>query len=47
MKKKDKGFKTIRVKESDHDRMTSLVTHDTKIHDIVTQALDALDRASR
>lgn len=38
--KGDEGFKTIRVKERDHQRMTKYVTHETKIHDIVTEALD-------
>jgi hypothetical protein len=47
MRKKDKGFMTIRIKESDHVRMTKRVTHDTKIHDIVTEALDALEKRGK
>jgi hypothetical protein len=47
MEKKDEGFITIRIKESDHARMTKRVTHDIKIHDVVTAALDALEKVKK
>jgi len=37
------GFKTIRIRESDHERLTKHVTYELKIYDIIGLALDALE----
>jgi hypothetical protein len=38
------GFKRIRIKEADHTRLIKRVTYERKIHDVITEALDALDK---
>jgi hypothetical protein len=42
--RKDAGFVTIRIKDEDHERLTKFVTHTTKIHDVVTRAIDLLEK---
>jgi hypothetical protein len=44
---KDQGFINIRIKDSDHKRLTKLVTYETKIHDVVTMAIDALEKGKK
>ncbi|MGH9925917.1 MAG: hypothetical protein ACRD5B_11140 [Nitrososphaeraceae archaeon] len=39
-----KGFITISIRPEDHARLTKRVTYEKKIYDIVTEALDALEK---
>ncbi|MGI0044758.1 MAG: hypothetical protein ACRD47_13715 [Nitrososphaeraceae archaeon] len=47
VRQKDKEFITIRIRISDHARLTKRVTHDDKIYEWVTAALDALEMVER
>jgi hypothetical protein len=44
MNQSEIGFKRIRIKEADHKRLVKRVTYERKIHDVITEALDALDK---
>jgi hypothetical protein len=44
MKETKERFTTVKILNEDHDRIVSRVTHTTKIYNIVTLALDALER---
>lgn len=41
---KDVDFVTIRIKKSDHEKLKPLVTYDTKIHDLITMAIESLSQ---
>lgn len=43
----DKDFVRIRIRKSDHARITKRVTHEIKIYEVITKALDALDKVKK
>lgn len=47
MNQSEVGFKRIRIRESDHMRLAKRVTYDKKIYDVVTEALDALEKLKK
>lgn len=47
MRKYTADFVTVRIKTSDHKRLTPMVTYDTKLHDLITKAIDALEKVSK
>jgi hypothetical protein len=40
----NEDFVRIRIKRSDHGRITRRVTYHKKMHDVITDALDALEK---